>query len=111
MGIYNATSALLNQLPNGQQPTAQHQLQQQGKQQNGDFDNFPTREDYRNGFTCDTFQVDFSIFRRFHSYLGLIRYFSFITRVSKRFLESFGLRVVGCVQKFQTRISSFFIYI
>ena len=51
MGIYNATSALLNQLPNGQQPTAQHQLQQQGKQQNGDFDNFPTREDYRNGFT------------------------------------------------------------
>ena len=50
MGIYNATSALLNQLPNGQQPTAQHQLQQQGKQQNGDFDNFPTREDYRNGF-------------------------------------------------------------
>lgn len=51
MGIYNATSALLNQLPNGQQPTAQHQLQQQGKQQNGDFENFPTREDYRNGFT------------------------------------------------------------
>jgi len=52
MGIYNATSALLNQLPNGQQQqnqqqgAAQQQLQQQGKQQNGDFDNFPTREDY-----------------------------------------------------------------
>ena len=53
MGIYNATSALLNQLPNGQQQqSAQHPLnQQQGKQQNGDFENFPTREDYRNGFT------------------------------------------------------------
>lgn len=50
MGIYNATSALLNQLPNGQQQQQQepvnNQLQQQGKQQNGDFDNFPTREDY-----------------------------------------------------------------
>lgn len=54
MGIYNATSALLNQLPNQQQP-AHHQLQQQqGKQQNGDFENFPTREDYRNGFTFDS---------------------------------------------------------
>ena len=58
MGIYNATSALLNQLPNQQQSSTHHnQLQQQGKQQNGDFENFPTREDYRNGFTFHQFQV------------------------------------------------------
>ena len=57
MGIYNATSALLNQLPNQQQPAHHNQLQQQGKQQNGDFENFPTREDYRQGFTFYKFQV------------------------------------------------------
>jgi hypothetical protein len=52
MGIYNATSALLNQMPPKQQQQQQqsHQIQQQTvgghQQQNGDFENFPTREDY-----------------------------------------------------------------
>lgn len=50
MGIYNATSALLNQMPPKQQQQHQQQQQQQfhpqSRSPNLDFENFPTREDY-----------------------------------------------------------------
>jgi len=52
MGIYNATSALLNQNLPKQQPQQQHQQLHQhqhyapAQSPNLDFENFPTREDY-----------------------------------------------------------------